>query len=411
VTVMRKLRTTNVILPAGCRVEAKLLLCCVQGFAQESSSERLQCLLEEEIDWDCVIRKACLHGIVPIVYRTLEGMTEERVPKAVLSKLQVYSRMIADRNTLLVDELNTILKLFSSEGIEAMPLKGPLLTAELYGNLELRPMADLDILVRTRDVLKAKRHLLARGYLPEKNLNTHQEKEYLNHGCEFHFYQAERKLNVDLHWRIVRWQAFKSDFLWSRPVTARSGEIQSLWLAPEELFLYLCIHLDKHHWYQLKWILDIALVLVRHPTMNWDRVQELACGTGNRRTILRVLCVVDRILGVPVPQKLAQEVHTEPRNMAFASLIMGQLFRDDMRLPGFREWCRYMEMLKVECTSARLNWLPLCPFFQYLRVVIERGFVERKAVKLLRSFSCPYWLYQPLRLIWRHTSRFLKRIR
>lgn len=408
---MRKLRTTNVILPAGCRVEAKLLLCCAQGFWQEGSSERLQSLLEEEIDWDCVIRKACLHGIVPIVYRTLEGMTKERVPKAVLNKLWVYTRMIADRNTLLVDELNTILKLFSSEGIEAMPLKGPLLTAELYGNLELRPMTDLDILVRTHDVLKAKRLLLARGYLPEKDLDTRQEKQYLNHECAFHFYQAKRKLNVDLHWRIVRWQAFKSDFLWSRAVTVRSGEIQSLWLAPEELFLYLCIHLDKSPSYQLKWVLDIALVLVRHPKMDWDRIKELACGTGNRRTILRVLYVVDRILGVPVPQKLAREVHAYPRNQAYASLMMGQLFRDDLGLPGFWEWCRYMEILRVECTSARLSWLPLRSLFQYIRVVIERGFVERKAVKILRSISCPYWLYQPLRLVWRHTLRLLKRIR
>jgi len=408
---MRELRTTNVILPAGCRVEAKLLLCCVQGFWQEGGSERLQSLLEEEIDWDCVIRKACLHGIVPIVYRTLKGMTEERVPKVVLSKLWVYTRMIADRNTFLVEELNTILKLFSSQGIEAIPLKGPLLATELYGNLELRPMADLDILVRTQDVPKAKRLLLARGYLPEKDLSARQEKEYLTHHSAFHFYQARWKLNVDLHWRIVRWQAFESDFLWNRAVTVRSGEIQSLWLAPEELFLFLCIHLDKSPSYQLKWILDIALVLVRHPTMNWDRVKELACRTGNRRTILRVLYVVERILGVPVPQKLAHEVHADPRNMAFVSLIMGQLFRDDMRLPGFREWCRYMEMLRVECTSARLNWLPLRPLFQYLRVVVERGFIERKAVKLLRSLSCPYWLYQLLRLVWRHTLRLLKRVR
>lgn len=406
-----KLRETNVILPAGCRVEAKLLLRCVQRFLQEGTSERLQSLLEEEIDWDCVVRKACLHGIVPIVYRTLEGMAEEWVPKAVLNKLSLYTRVIADRNTLLVDELNTILKLFSSQGIEAIPLKGPLLTTELYGNLELRPMTDLDILVRTRDVLEAKRLLIAQGYLPEKDLDTRQEKEHLNHDCAFHFYQAKQKLNVDLHWRIVRWQAFKSDFLWSRAVTARSGEIQSLWLAPEELFLFLCIHLCKHHWYQLKWILDIALILVRHPTMNWDRVKDLACGTGNRRTILRVLCVVDRILGVPVPQKLAQEVHADPCNLAYASLVMGQLFRDDLGRPGFREWCRYMEMLRFEGTSAKLNWLPLRPLFQYLRAVIERGFIERKTVKLLRSLSCPYWLYQPLRLIWRHTSRLLKRIR
>jgi len=406
-----KLRETNVVLSAGCRVEAKLLLCCAQGFLQEVSSERLQSLLEEKIDWDCVVRKACLHGIVPIVYRTLQGMTEERVPKAVLNKLWVYTRMIADRNTLLVEELNTILKLFSSKGIEAMPLKGPLLATELYGNLELRPMGDLDILVRTQDVLKAKRLLLAREYIPEKDLDTRQEKQYLNHECAFHFYQAKRKLNVDLHWRIVRWQAFKSDFLWSRTATVRSGEIRSLWLAPEELFLFLSTHLYKHYWYQLKWLLDIALVLVRHPTMDWDRIKELACGTGNRRTFLRVLYVVERILDVPAPQKVAREVHAYPRNTAYASLVTGQLFRDDQRLPGFREWCRYMEMLRVECTSARLSWLPLHPFFQYLSVVIERGFVARKAVKLLRSLSCPYWLYQPIRLVWRHTSRLLKRLR
>lgn len=399
------------LLPAGCRVEAKLLLCCVQEFWQEDTSDRLQTLLEEEIDWDYVIRKACLHGIVPIVYRSLTGMTEEQVPVAVLNELRVYTRMIADRNVLLADELNTILKLFSLKGIEVIPLKGPLLAAKLYGNLELRPAEDLDILVRTRDVLKAKRLLLTQGYLPGKDLDTRQEEECLNRDCEFHFYRAKRKLNVDLHWGIVRWQVFKSDFLWSRAVTASSGEIQSLWLAPEDLFLFLCIHLDKHHWYQLKWILDIALVLVRHPTMDWDRVKELACGTGNRRTILRTLCIVDRILGVPIPQKLAHEVHADPRNLTYTGVVIGQLFREDRGLPGFWEWCRYMEMLGVEWATKSLNGLPIRPLFQYLRVVMEYRLVERKAVKLLRSLSCPYWLYQPLRLVWQHTLRLLKRLR
>jgi len=411
VTAMRKLRTTNVILPAGCRVEAKLLLCCVQGFLQEGGSERLQSLLEEEIDWDCVIRKACLHGIVPIVYRTLEGMTEERVPKAVLNKLWVYTRMIADRNTLLVDELNTILKLFSSEGIKAMPLKGPLLAAKLYGNLKLRPAWDLDILVRAQDVLKAKRLLLTRGYLIKKDLDNRKEKEYLKLEYALHFYSAELKLTVDVHWRILPRQAFESDFLWNHAVRARTGEIQSLWLAPEELFLFLCIHGDRHCWCQLKWILDTALVLVRHPTINWDRIKELACETGNRRIILRALCIVDRILGVPTPQKLAYEVYACHHNLAYTGVVMGQLFREDYGLPGFREWRQYMEMLGVERTEGKLRRSRLCSLFQYLLVVISPRFVERKAINLRRSLSLPNWLYLPLRPIWRQVLRLLRRLR
>src|SRR5438046_1996796 len=72
----------------------------------------------------------------------------------------------AARSVLLTWELVDILDLFATEGIEAMPYKGPAIAISIYGRLALRQFSDLDILVRKRDVWRCQQLLISRGYQP-----------------------------------------------------------------------------------------------------------------------------------------------------------------------------------------------------------------------------------------------------
>jgi hypothetical protein len=90
------------------------------------------------------------------LYQSLNTTCPEAVPKANLAQLRNYFHANAQRNLFLTQELLKLLTLFKTNGISAIPYKGPVLAVAVYGNLALRQFGDLDILVHKRDVLRAK---------------------------------------------------------------------------------------------------------------------------------------------------------------------------------------------------------------------------------------------------------------
>ena len=56
------------------------------------------------------------------------------------------------------------MKLLESNGINAIPYKGPVLANLAYGNLSFREFGDIDILINKSDALKAKEIMISNGY-------------------------------------------------------------------------------------------------------------------------------------------------------------------------------------------------------------------------------------------------------
>ena len=67
---------------------------------------------------------------------------------------------------MLTAELIKIMDLYRSQGIQAMPYKGPVLAVQAYGDVTLREFDDLDIVLRQRDMAKANDAIQGAGYRP-----------------------------------------------------------------------------------------------------------------------------------------------------------------------------------------------------------------------------------------------------
>ena len=67
----------------------------------------------------------------------------------------------------LCGEMEQISKLFTENQIRLLFLKGPVLAAELYGDISLRTSKDLDILIPIADLEKVEELLLNVGYVRE----------------------------------------------------------------------------------------------------------------------------------------------------------------------------------------------------------------------------------------------------
>lgn len=187
----------GVEIPTSFRPEAQLLLNCARTHIDPATAKQIQNLLQKDLDWHYLLRHAYRHGVIPLLYWSLQKTYPEAVPQNILRQLQFYFQIKADRNLFLTKELLLILDLFATHNISAIPFKGAVFAASVYGNLALREFCDLDILVYKQDFLKAKELLIRQGY---------QHKYFGEHEAAYAQAQLIRidgKVGIDLHYGIT----------------------------------------------------------------------------------------------------------------------------------------------------------------------------------------------------------------
>ena len=135
--------------------EDKLLLYCSRLSISEDIKHKIEEILNEALDWDYILDCSIKQGISPLFYWNLRKISNGKdVPYEVMKSLEkIYYSNLA-RNMILYDELGKILKAFKKAGIDTIVLKGAFLAEEIYKNIGLRPMSDIDLLIKGRGFAK-----------------------------------------------------------------------------------------------------------------------------------------------------------------------------------------------------------------------------------------------------------------
>ena len=93
-----------------------------------------------------------------------------------------------------------VLELLNSESITAVPLKGPILAKQAYGNVSLRQFCDLDILVHRAQVRRAKEVLATAGYVNNFGLTSVAEDALIRYQKDFQLASPGSGTIIELHW-------------------------------------------------------------------------------------------------------------------------------------------------------------------------------------------------------------------
>jgi hypothetical protein len=322
------------------RPEAELLLCCARTVRTSETEAQINALIREGIDWGYLLRTARRHGVAPLLYRHLEAACPQAVPEGVIGTLRDHFRANSVRNLSLTGELLRLLEAFEARGIPAVPYKGPALAVSAYSNLALREFIDLDILVHRQDVAGAKEVLASMGYRARYRLPRAQEEAYLRSKYEHPFTRDDGKVLLELHWELAEryFLPFDNERLWGRlePVALGGKDVRTF--SPEDTLLILCVHGAQHAWERLGWICDVAeLVRVRQEDMGWEEVIAQASALGGDRILLLGLCLASDLLGVPLPERVAQRVRADSTAKELVERTREQLFRETDRPAGFLE--------------------------------------------------------------------------
>jgi hypothetical protein len=372
-----------------------LLHCLRRRF--DPVDDRVSELLGQELDWPYLLRFAEGHGVLPLLAQgLLQGPDPERVPAAARQALSAALQENGVRNLFLAGELIRLLQVLEAQGIQAVPYKGPILAASLYGQLALRQIHDLDLLVRPADTRRAGEVLLSQGYQAEAGDTGHHDG----------FRSGDSRVRVELHWRITP-RIFEIpldlDGCWARlqPVWLAGTSVPSL--APEDLLLFLCAHGSKHGWERLLWIADIAELARAQPALDWQRVLDEARRPGCGRMLSLGLSLADSLLGAPLPAAVRARVRADPKLRVLTVRVSQRLFvasEAPVRvLEGF--WLCW-GALEGRPQKLRFAW-------HFLARRLTPNEADR-ALGLPSPFSPLYYLLRPLRLAglygWSRWRRF-----
>ena len=309
--------------------EAALLLCCARVVMDAASMERAQRLLQEDLDWHALLQTALHHGVMPLLYRNLQTLRPTTVPHAALEQLGHAFHTHAGRALFLTGALCQILAALEAHQIVAIPFKGPVLAATVYGSPILRQFGDLDILVHKHDVLRARDLLLAQGYRPYTPMTDVQEAAHLHARYHYNVLRDDGQVMVEIHWAFARryWGvALDMAYVQERCTTVSLVGTPLRTLAPEDLLLILTVHGAKHYWPRLGWICDVAEVLRVYQRLDWGLLMAHASTLGIRRILWLGLRLAQDLHGATLPGEVVRQLQSDPTVGGLAAQVRQHLF-------------------------------------------------------------------------------------
>lgn len=389
------------------RPEIELLLVCSRADIPLEISARIKTLISEGLDWAYVIDTAGRQGILPLLYHYLSTNAPTDVPTTVMDKLRNSFHGNTARNMFLCAELLKILAFFQENGIEAILYKGPVLAEMAYGNVALRRFADLDIVIREKDLQKAKQLLLAHGYRsifnygrrPLLQLTESQEAAYLKFNHEYEFLRHDGRVNIDLHWRLSQkcfpFTMGNLDQLWSNQVKVSLAGVNVATFAREYMIVLLCMHGAKDEWKKLGWISDIDHLL-NNREVDWATLLTHASRLHYERVLFLGLLLANRLLGTKLPPDVLRRIEIDASLISIAAEIRNRLFEEIATEPSLME-CFNLKRLHIELCERRRD-----RYRYVLCVLMTPGMSEWSWIKLPDSLYAAYYIMRPLRMMGRY---------
>jgi hypothetical protein len=304
--------------------ETELLVLCASPARTAQNHARIGELVEGPIDWALLHERADAHRLIPLLYTTLQELR----PADVSASLAADFRDSARKSLLLTAELIRVLDLLQSEGIEALPFKGPALAIAAFDNLALRSFDDLDILVHRSDVWRARDVLLRAEYDETVELSSAREEDLLNSYDELVLRGSKGFPLLELHWSFLAPHysvPLNPDVFWNRAGSISVGSRSIPSLNAEDLTVFLCLHGAKHCWSRLSLLSDIGWLISRHE-IDWKTVLSTARELRVLRIVLVAIALVNRIFGVPIPEPLNEACRRDERVAGLANETVTILF-------------------------------------------------------------------------------------
>ncbi|MGE0462773.1 MAG: nucleotidyltransferase family protein [Vicinamibacterales bacterium] len=376
--------------PTAFTAENALLIAATRVDAEDAAAPAVG-----PLDLPYLVRASERQGVAPLLYEWLGRHSDVRVDEATRDALHEAYWMRHFRNRLLLEELRAVLRAATEAGIDVMPLKGAELAPAYYPTPALRPLSDLDLLVRPGDVARMGGLLQQRGYTEVDHAPSYVEDEWLDIDSRDYCWFASRQgfdslieyrpapleLAVgrltDLDEAYTAALRRHAALVWERSTPSPDGAGRVM--SPEDLLLHVTTHLAaKHLDFRLVWLHDIARIALRRPHLDWAYVAARAADLRVVAPVTAALEAARRYAAAPITDAQLQRIRAGLGSASAFSLAQRDLRRlmrhvdgipsADLTFEGPGVWPLGAALSRVRGVRARLRvlrWV-LLPGREYL---------------------------------------------
>lgn len=280
---------------------------CVSPWHDE---ERLPKLFRG-IDWPRLLLLAEEHGVLgqlascPNNDGTL--VAPPKLKQSLLERRRAQNFLTLD----LTAELFRLLEILGKEGISALVFKGPVLAAQAYADPSVRSYGDLDLLVRQRDIRRATELMIASGYQAAIHLRAIDAGKIPG---QYLFSKSDSTLLVELHNDLtLRYfpRPLPIEEFFSRQIRVRLDAYEVPAPCLEDELVLICVHGAKHFWERLSWIADVAGLVSRQTSIDWERAASSAKAVQAEHLVNTGLLLAMDVLKAELPKEIASRVRND----------------------------------------------------------------------------------------------------
>ena len=261
------------------------------------------------------------------------------------------------RNAALLARLRILLAGFSAAGLDTIILKGSALLALYYPDPGLRPMSDLDVLIRTAEVEAAMALLRRSGWTPQVEVPARTIP--VTHSLLFQDAEGTR---LDLHWHVL-WESCGpglDDDFWAAAVGTAVGGVPTAALCPADQVFHACVHgVAWNPVPPLRWAADAVVVLrIARASIAWERLLMQARRLRLVLLLRKALAFLRSALDAPVPEQVLTALQASP-----TSVVERLEYRARVRPWGRfgalpRQICHYLRLCRAAGQPLRLLGFP-----------------------------------------------------
>lgn len=221
--------------------ENKLLLYFLKDKCDSVTREKIRDLIALPLDWNYIININSTHGTTPMFYHYLKQTDIlPLIPLPIKQTIKMAYYQNAYKNFHRYKQLAEILSILRSEGFTIMLIKGAVLAPVIYKNIALRPMGDIDIMVRRKEDEKRIRALIS-----EVNHSLTLEIDY-RHNDIIPKDWPEKKV-TDIIEKV-----------WERAIPLEIANTKVWMPCLEDFLLFLILNLSRKGNYYMRYLFDLS---------------------------------------------------------------------------------------------------------------------------------------------------------
>ena len=279
----------------------ELLACSTVLHPDSHQQQKLRRLMSLVEDRDLLIKVATKEGLACLLYKNLlkSGALETLCHRQKEELRSLYYEIVLF-NLKLMHDLKEVLFRLNQEKIQAVLMQGIILLQQVYDDLGLRPLTDIDLWVLQKDYPGLINILSSQGYQRDPIYPNTFRKGSTTFDLHTHILWADR---IRAHKLLL---SKGQEYIYNDTRIIHFEGRKARCLSRYDQVLYLSLHALKHHVDRLIWLVDIKGLLANWKISDWEALMDRARELGQEKTISYIFFLLLHLFDFYPPKEVCQ---------------------------------------------------------------------------------------------------------